>query len=206
VSETTDRALAASSTELAHVDELLYMARHLDRIYRQVEDVGFDVDLRADEHPLLFLQSSGVVELRAGGRTSKTRSEVMTLRGANASLYPDRTHHDLYVSEPNMRAIIESDGATLITTRRVLYSTPNWSRSWEYAKATEIFHSDSVGDGWRASYMSVSNRARTSGFIYPTGFARTVRDGLVLALAVADGTIEDMALALKAERSELERS
>jgi hypothetical protein len=33
-----------------------------------------------------------------------------------------------------------------------------------------------------------------------------VRDRLVLALAVADGTIEDIVLALKAERSELEQS
>jgi hypothetical protein len=206
VSETTERARAASSTELAHIDELLYMARHLDRIYQQVEDVAFDVELKADEHPLLFLQSSGVVELRAGGRSSKTGSQVMTLRGANKSSYPDRTHHDLFVSEPNMRKIIETDGATLITTRRVLYFTPNWSRSWEYAKATEILHSDSVAEGWRASYISVSNRARTSGFIYRTAFAPTVRDRLVLALAVADGTVEDMVLALKAERSELERS
>jgi hypothetical protein len=208
VSETTDRdrVLVASSSEMAHIDELLYMARHLDRIYQQVEDVAFGVDLKADEHPLLFLQGSGVVELRAGGGTARTGSQVLKFRGADTSSYPDRTHHDLFVSEPNMRKIIQSDGATFITTRRVLYSSPNWSRSWEYAKATQIFHSDSFGEGWRASYIGVSNRARTSGFIYRSGFARTVRDRLVLALAVADGTIEDMILALKAERSELERS
>jgi hypothetical protein len=208
VSETTDadRGDAASSSELAHIDELLYMARNLNRIYEQVEDVAFGVDLKADEHPLLFLQSSGVVELRVGGKKPKARSQAKEFRTVNTSSYPVRTHHDLFVSEPYLRKIIESDGATLITTRRVLYSSLNWSRSWEYAKATEIFHSDAVGEGWRASYIGVSNRARTSGFIYRSGFARTVRDRLVLALAVADGTLEDMVLALKAERSELERS
>ncbi len=207
-----DRVLVASSSEMAHIDERLYMARHLDRIYQQVEDyqlfgdMAFNVDLKADEHPLLFLQGSGVIEIRAGGKTAGPGSQVLNLRGANTSSYPDRTHHDLFVSEPNMRKIIQSDGATFITTRRVVYSAPNWSRSWEYAKATEIFHSDSVGEGWQASYIGVSNRARISGFIYRSGFAGTVRDRLVLALAVADGTIEDMILALKAERSELERS
>ena len=42
--------------------------------------------------------------------------------------------------------------------------------------------------------------------MYRSGFAGSVRDRLILALAVADGTIEDMVLALKAERSELDRS
>ena len=208
MSETTDagRAHAASSSEIAHIHELLYMARHLDRIYQQVEGAALDVDLKADEHPLLFLQGSGVVELRAGGRTERTGSQVINLRGANTTSYPDRTHHDLFVWEPKVRKVIESDGATLITTQRVVCSTPSWSRSWEYAKATEIFHSDSVGDGWRATYIGVSNRARTSGFMYRSAFARTVRDRLVVLLAVADGTIEDTVLALHAERSELERS
>ena len=201
-----DSVYRASSPEIAHIDELLYMARHLYRIYQQVEDMAFDVELQADEHPLLFLQGSGVVELRAGGKTGKDSSEVLNLRGSDTTSYPDRTHHDLFVSEPHARKIIESDGATFITNRRVLYTTPNWSRSWEYAKATEIFHSESVGEGWRATYIGVSNRARTSGFIYRSGFAQTVRDRLILALAVADGTIEDMVLGLKAERSELERA
>ena len=207
VSETTelDRVPVAASAEMAHIDELLYMARHLDTIYQQVENVAFDVDLKADERPLLFVQGSGVVELRAGGKPATERAQVLNLRGANATSYPDRTHHDFFISEPPSRKVIESNGATFITSRRVLYVSPNWSRSWEYAKATEIFHSDSVGEGWRATYIGVSNRARTSGFIYRSGFAQTVRDRLVLALAVADGTIEDMVLGLKAERSELER-
>jgi hypothetical protein len=52
----------------------------------------------------------------------------------------------------------------------------------------------------------IAHRARTSGFIYRSGFARSVPDRLVVALAVADGTIEDMVLSLKAERSELDRT
>jgi hypothetical protein len=208
VSETAndDRLLAASSAEKAHIDELLYLARHLDRIYQQVEETAIGVDLKTDENPLLVLKGSGVVEVRAGGRTAKTGSRVMNYRVPNGSSYPDRIHHDSFVTEPGTQKVIESDGTTLITTQRVLYSSSKWTRSWEYSKAAEIFHSDSVGQGWGASYIVVSNRARISGFTYRDGFARSVRDRLVLALAVADGTLEDMVLALKAERSELDRS
>ncbi|MET0697223.1 MAG: hypothetical protein ABWZ58_07325 [Acidimicrobiia bacterium] len=208
VSETADfdRVLAASHTEKAHIDELLYMAGHLDRMYKQVEHLAVGVDFKTDEHPLLVLQGSGVVELRAGGRATQSGSRVIKYRTPNASSYPDRNNHASFVSEPGMQKVIESDGTTIITTQRVLYSTPNWNRSWEYAKTTEIFHSDSAGQGWGASYIGVSNRARTSGFMYRSGFAGSVRDRLILALAVADGTIEEMVVALKAERSELDRS
>ncbi len=205
MSETATRVFAPSSTEDARIDELLYLARHVERIYQQVEDMAFDVDLKTDEHPLLMLQGSGVVELRAGARTAKIDSRVMSYR-PNGSSYPDRTHHDMFVAEPGLQKVIESDGTTVITTQRVLYCSPNWNRSWEYSKAAVIFHSDSVGQGWGASYVGVSNRARISGFTYRSRFARSVRDRLVLALAVADGTLEDMVLALKAERSELDRS
>lgn len=206
MSDTADRVNAASSTEKAHIDELLYLARHLDKVYQRVEEMDFGVDLRTDEHPLLVVQGSGVVELRAGGRAARFDSQVIDYRAPNRSAYPDRTHHESFVTEPGMQKIIESDGATIITTQRVLYSSPTWNRSWEYAKAAEIFHTDYVSQGWGASFIGVSNRARTSGFMYRSGFACSVRDRLVLALAVADGTVEDMVLALKAERSELDRS
>jgi len=208
VSETSDhdRILDASTIEKNHIDELLFMARHLDKMYQQVEYLAVGVELKTDEHPLLVLQGSGVIELRAGGRATQKGSRVMSYQAPNGSPYPDRTHHDTFVAEPGIQKVIESDGTTIITTQRVLYSSPSWNRSWEYAKASEIFHADSAGQGWGASYIGVSNRARTSGFMYRKGFAQSVRDRLVLALAVADGTIEDMVLALKAERSELDRS
>jgi len=198
-----DRDLGVWPENQGHVDELLYMARHLDKLYKQVELLGVGVDLKRDEHPLLCLQGSGVVELRAG---AKTGSRVMSYRVSNGSAYPDRTRHDLFVTEPGMQKVIESDGTTVITTQRVLYCSPTWNRSWEYSKAAEIFHSDSVSQGWGASFVGVSNRARISGFTYRSGFARSVRDRLVLALAVADGTLEDMVLALKAVRSDLDLS
>ena len=92
--------------------------------------------------PALVPQGSGVVELRAGGRAKQSGSRVMGYRAPNGLPYPDRIHHDTFVSEPGMQKVIESNGTTIITTQRALYSSPGWNRSWEFGKTTEIFHSD----------------------------------------------------------------
>lgn len=69
-----------------------------------------------------------------------------------------------------------------------------------------MFHSDTVAPGWGATYIGVSNRQKTSGFIYPLNNARQVRDRLVLAYAIHDGTVEDLATGLKSQQVELERT
>lgn len=201
-----DRDLDPWHQEKGHVDELLYMAGNLDRVYQQVEHMALGVQLMANEHPLLVLQASGVVELRANGRATQSGFRRIDYRATNSASYPARTHHDTFVTEPVVQRIIESDGTAIITTHRVLYTSPNWTRVWEYAKTVEVFHCDTAAQGWDASYIGVSNRKKISGFMYRSGFARSVRDRLVLALAAADGTLEDMVLALKAERAELDRS
>ena len=208
MSETADqdRGLAIWSNEKGHVDELLYMARNLEKVYQQVENISVGSRLKADEHPLLVLPGSGVVELRAGGGVARDGRRVMDYRASKGSSYPDRFHHDSFVSEPGAQRVIESDGTIIVTTHRVLFNSPTWNRVWEYAQTVEVFHADSVGQGWGASFIGVTNRKKMSGFMYRSGFARSVRDRLVLALAVADGTLEDMVLALKAEKAELERA
>ncbi|HWL50526.1 MAG TPA: hypothetical protein VNT92_11660 [Acidimicrobiia bacterium] len=208
MSETADqdRGLAIWSNEKGHVDELLYMARNLEKVYQHVENIAVGGRIKADEHPLLILSGSRVVELRAGGGVGRDDRRVIDYRTSNGSSYPDRFHHDSFVSEPGAQRVIEPDGTITITTHRILFSSPTWNRVWEYAQTDEVFHADSVGQGWGASFVSVANRKKTSGFMYRSGFARSVRDRLVLALAVADGTLEDMVLALKAEKAELDRA
>ncbi len=190
--------------EMAHIDELLHMARNLDKVIQQVEHLAVGAPLKADEHPLLVLQGSRVVELRAGGGVAPGDHRVIDYRAPTDGSYPARFHHRSFALEPGAQKIIEYGGTAIITTQRVLYISPSWTRLWEFTRTVEVFHTESVGQGWGASYVNVSNRKRTSGFMYRSGFARTVRDRLVLALAVADGSLEDMVHALKAERDELD--
>ena len=72
-------------------------------------------------------------------------------------------------------------GGTTYVTQRVLYTSPTRNRDWMHAKTIDVFHSDTVGQGWEATYVSVSNRPKPSGFVYPLENARMVRDRLVLA-------------------------
>jgi len=97
-------------------------------------------------------------------------------------------------------------GTTYVTTQRVLYTSATRNRDWMHAKTIDVFHSDTVAQGWGATYVSVSNRQKTSGFVYPLENARMVRDRLVLAYAVHDGTVEDLSTGLKGQLVELDRT
>ena len=97
-------------------------------------------------------------------------------------------------------------GGTTYVTQRVLYTSPTRNRDQMHAKTIDVFHSDTVGQGWGATYVSVSNRPKPSGFVYPLENARMVRDRLILAYAVHDGTIEDLSTGLKGRLVELERT
>ena len=116
------------------------------------------------------------------------------------------SHKGTYVPGPEVEKVIDSGGTLYITTHRVLYTSQNRNRDWVHAKTVDVYHSDTLADGWGATYIGVTNRQKTSGFVYPMGNARQVRDRLVLAYAIHDGTVEEMVVGLKQQEVELERS
>ena len=201
-----DRGNSVWREEKTHIDELLYMARNLDKVSQQVERLAVDAPLIAGEHPLLVLQGSGVVELRAGGSVAQGDHRAMEPHASMDAAQPARIRHRTFAVEPGAQRLTLSGGTTIITSDRVLYASPNWNRVWDFSKTVGVFHTGAVGKGMGASYIKVSNRKKTSGFVYRSGFAQSVRDRLVLALAVADGTLDDMVQALEAERADLDRS
>lgn len=207
VAETADfdRDRAVWNEEKRHVDELLYMARNLDKLSQQVDQTGLALELKGDEQVITVLRGSGIVELKATGVPDEGGSRGVGFRVTRGISYRAGAHNGTYVSRREVQRIIDPNGTASITTHRVVYSSPRRSRTWEYAKTLDVFHSDNVAPGWGASYIGVSNRKRTSGFIYRSGFARSVRDRLVLALAIADGTLEEMVTALETEKAQLER-
>lgn len=180
------------------------MAGNLKKVCQQVELGGLSVQLKANEHPLLVLRGSGIVELGASGVANRAGSRGVGYPVTEGVSYRAGEYDGTHLPGPEGRRVIDSDGTALITTHRVLYTSPNRNRTWEFAKTVAVFHSDTVPHSWGASYIEVSNRKRISGFIYRSSFAGSVRDRLVLALAIADGTLEEMVLALKAEKADLE--
>jgi len=207
VSETADfdRDHAAWNEEKTHIEELLYMANNLDQLCRPAGQEELGVQPKPGERVLMVLRGSGIVELRATGVANQGGSRGVGYRVTLGVSYRSGVHNGTFVSRPEVQRIVHSGGTALITTDRVVYTSPNRRRGWEYAKTVDVFNSDTVAQGWGSSYLGVSNRQKTSGFIYRSGFARSVRDRLVLALAIADNTLEEMVSALEAERAELDR-
>jgi hypothetical protein len=202
---THEQAIAGWDAESEHVDELLYMATHLDEVYEASAEAGFSIRLNKGEHVLMGLRGgSGLVEPRASGGSYQGGSTGVSFRVMKGVSYRVGNHRGTYVPGPEVQKIIDSGGDTYVTTQRVLYSSPNRNRDWQHAKTVDLFHSDTVAPGWGATYISVSNRQKTSGFIYPLENARQMRDRLVLAYAIFDGTIEDLATGLKAQSVEIE--
>lgn len=201
-----ERGRATWSAELNRLDELLYMARNLETVYHQAEQSPVDVSLKSGEHVILVLRGSGVVELTGIRDSAQKGSEGDGPRLTTIVSPHPGTHQETFVSGPEGQRIIDSHGTSVITTHRVLYGSPTRKRAWEYRQTSQVVHSNSVAEGWAATYLTVSNRKRTSGVIYRTGFARSVRDRLLIAMAVADGTLQDLIESLEADRLLLERA
>lgn len=196
-----DRALAAWNEEKNHVEELLFLARNVDKVHQQVEPRVLGVPFKPDENPLLVIRGCGIVEMAVPRVAVGPESKGDPLRRASSRLGSEQVE----TLAPDTHRVIDSDGAVAITTHRVHYRSPDRTRVWEFAKTVDVFHADSVARGWAASFLEVSNRKGVSGFMYRLGFARSVRDRLMLALAIADDDLDDFVSGLKQERAELER-
>jgi hypothetical protein len=200
--------LAAWSSESEHVEELLYMATNLDEIYSAAAEAGFSVRLRGGEHVILGLVGAGLIEPRSGGGSYQGGSQGMSFRVAKGVRFRVGQHKGTYVPNPEVLKVIDSGGNAYVTTQRVIYTSPSRSREWDYSKTVDIYHSDAVTgtSEWGATFIGVSNRQKTSGFVYPMTEARRVRDRLLLAMAIHDGTVEDMVVGLKEQSSEMARN
>ena len=104
-----------------------------------------------------------------------------------------------YTPGPEEVTVIDS-GDIDITTARVVFRGYKQTREWAFAKLVGSEH-----DAWKnpasravegVTFLQVSNRQKTSGFSYPEADAPRVRFRLELALAKANGTVEELRDAL----------
>lgn len=201
-----ETALADWESEHDHVEDLLYLATHVDEVYEAAAEAGFSVRLGKDEHVVFAALGGGLVEPRSSGGSYQGGSQGASFRVMKGVSYRVGAHKGTYVPGPEVQKIIDSGGNIYITTQKVVYTSPNRNRDWAYAKTVDMFHSDAVVPGIAATYIGVSNRQKTSGFVYPVENARQIRDRLVLALAIFDGTVEELAVGLKSQKADLDRA
>ena len=82
----------------------------------------------------------------------------------------------------------------------MLYTSPNRNREWAWGKLVDIHHDSD------ATYMSVTNRQKTSGVVYGAESAQTIQDRITLALALHDGEVEHLVTDLQEQLRELDRA
>ena len=199
-----ESALAAWEEQHEHVSELLEMATNLEETYRQAEQAGFTVRLKPDEHILIGLVGgSGLIEPRSSGGRYQGGSRGVSVRVAKGVRFRVGAHRGTYVPGPDVQKAIDTGGDAYVTTQRVLYTSPERNREWLYKSTVDVFHSDEWVPGFGVTYLSVTNRQKTSGFAYPMDWARTVRDRVLLGMAVFDGTVDDLTGGLQEQHREL---
>lgn len=87
---TYDTALAVWEAETEHVDDLHYMATHLDEVYDQSAEAGFSLRLQKDEHVIFAIIGGGLVEPRASGGSYQGGSTGVSFRVMKGNQLPGR--------------------------------------------------------------------------------------------------------------------
>lgn len=197
------KALTRWEEEREHVKDVLYMAEHLDEVYQaSANELGGDLRTKPGEHMLLSIEGSSLVEPRRTAGSYQGGSAGVSFRVAKGVSFRVGQHRGTFVPGPEEQTVIDQGGRVFITTQRVVFVGPRQSREWAFSKMLSLSHDGARG----ATYIQVSNRQKTSGFVYGPSLARSVQDRLTLALAVFDNETEYLASQLRDQLKELDGS
>lgn len=197
------KAVSRWEQEREHVEDVLYMVEHLDEVYQAATaELGGDLRTKPGEHVLLCIGGASLVEPRRTAGSYQGGSAGVSFRVTKGVRFRVGRHRGTFVPGPEQQTIIDQGGRTYITTQRVVFVGPHHSREWLFSKMLSMSHDDSRG----ATYIQVSNRQKTSGFVYGTSVARPVQDRLTLALAVYDNELQYLVGELRDQLKELDAS
>ena len=92
-----DSALAVWEGENEHVDDLHYLATHLDEVYEAGAEAGFSIRLAPGEHVVARLEgATGIVEPRASGGSYQGGSTGVSFRVMKGVSYRVGNHRGTY--------------------------------------------------------------------------------------------------------------
>jgi hypothetical protein len=160
------------------------------------------VQCKRDERVYLCLEGAVLVEPRHGAGHWEGRSQGVSVHvpGTRSMRYRIGASHGTYVQGAEQPTAIDT-GQFVITTNRAVFLGQKQTREWAWAKLIGITH---AGDAsWSA--IAVSNRTKVSGVGYDTANAQQVRFTLDLAVARANGTVDDMVRELSGELARVQQ-
>jgi hypothetical protein len=192
-----DQALSLWQQEDSELREMLNEAR--SQGVRQ----GLGIALKKDESAFQVLDGSALIEPRRLPGHWEGRSQGFSFKVAKGVRYRVGTSKGHYVQGDEVPTPIDT-GTLTITDQRVVFQGTKATREWAFSKLIGIQHVDLPKSPWTA--IQVSNRQKTSGFLYTPAVAAGVRFRLDLAIAHYHGEVDEMIRALEAQLAEHARS
>ena len=154
--------------------------------------------LKAGEECVLVIHGAGLFESRRGPGQWQGRSSGISVpvgAGLRIRTGASRGHYVQGAEEPT---IIDT-GTVTITSQRVVFAGPRYTREWNFSKLIGIEHFEK--QPWTA--IQVSNRQKTSGFTYKGLRLDFVHAWLDLALAIDSGQRAEAADQLRTQLAAL---
>lgn len=196
-----ETALSAWNEQNDTVENLLEIATHRDDLDRVFDQEEFTVRLKRGEQLILHASGAALIEPRSTGGHWEGGSQGVSFRIAKGVRYRVGQTKGTFVRNPEEQKIIDSGGDLDITTQRVMYTSPARTREWDYAKTMNVMH-----DPQGITYMSVSSRQKTSGFMYGPEAATRVEGSLTLGMAIYDDEVDTLVEQLQEQIRELQSS
>lgn len=143
--------------------------------------------LKAGEQVFTIAQGAGLVEPRRLPGQWVGRSQGVSVRIAKGLTYRVGANRGTYQQGAEVPTAIDF-GTITVTNQRVVFQGAKQTREWLYSKMLGFQHDPDAP----VTYLQVSNRQKTSGFLYDEANAPKVRLRLAVALAWADGDASEV--------------
>jgi hypothetical protein len=197
-------ARAAEANYNREMSEWTAVAQHLSGLLNEAKTVhgltaeethGLVLQLKSDELVFWVAQGAVLVEPRRGPTTYQGGYQGFSFpighTGIRYRIGAGRGHAVQGQEKPTA----VDTGVATITNRRIVFQGPLQTREWDYSKLLGYQHFDSPP--WTA--LQVSNRQKTSGFLYDNASAHEIQFRIVLALANYNHTLDQLIGQLESE-------
>jgi hypothetical protein len=158
------------------------------------------VALKAGEQVYMTGQGSALIEPRRGAGHWVGGSTGLSVRvpGTRSMRYRVGATRGHFVQGEERPTPIDT-GVVVITNQRAVFMGSKQTREWLWAKLIGVIHSSDAP--WTA--ISVSNREKTSGFLYDDEHSDDIRFRLDLAISRALGTTDELVAQIEGELAAL---
>jgi hypothetical protein len=185
----------------AHRDELAEMVETAGT-FRGVTAADADdltLQLKRDELVVAQVQPVGLVESRRGKGHYQGGSSGFSFRVAKGINYRIGATRGTFVQGEEQLTPIDT-GTVVVTTQRAVFLGGKQTREWAWSKLLGIDHEGASN----VTLLHVSNRQKASGVVTGGDAVAQLRFRLELAVALFNGTADDLAARLRHELVELD--